>query len=112
MLNRCITLASKLNHKKERVASIICDKKGRIISKGVNSFSKSHPTQAYYAEKVGMVHRIFLHSEISALVNCKEQGHTIFVARVNRKGEPLPSSPCPICKMAILDAGIKEIITT
>lgn len=112
MLNRCIDLASQLQNRKQRIASIITDKKGRILSFGVNSYTKSHPRQAYYAEKCGQTHKVFLHSEISAIVNCKGQGYAIYTARVNRKNEAIASAPCPICRLALSDAKIKNIYYT
>lgn len=112
MLNRCIKEASKLELKKQRIYSIIVDKRGRIISSGTNSFTKSHSRQAYYAEKVGQQHKIFLHSEISAIVNCKQQGYAIYTARVDRKGNPLPCAPCEVCQYALKDAKITNIYYT
>ena len=114
MLNRCIKLASKLENKKQRIYAIIVDKKGRILSSGTNSYTKSHPLQAYYCELATKEqHKIYFHAELQALVNLKgRKADKIFVARVAKNGTPLPSSPCPICKMAILDAGIHEVITT
>lgn len=114
MLNRCIKLASKLENKKQRIYAIIVDKKGRILAKGTNSYTKSHPLQAYYCELATKEsHKIFVHAELQALVHLKgQEANKIFVARVAKNGTPLPSSPCPICRMAIHDAGIHEVITT
>ena len=112
MLNRAIKKASEIKDQKQRIYAIICDKKGTILSYGENSYTRTHPKQCWYAKKVGMVNRIFIHAEISALVNCRKQGHTIYIARLDKKNRPLPCDPCPICKMAISEAGIKEIVTT
>lgn len=114
MLNRCIKLASKLENKKQRIFSIITDNHNRILATGTNSYSKSNPLQAYYCELATKErHKIYLHSELAALVKLKgRKADKIFIARVNRKNEAVPSQPCPICRMAIRDAGIKEIITT
>lgn len=113
MLNRCIRLASKLENKKQRIFSIITDNHNRILASGTNSYTKSHSLQAYYCELTNQPHKIFIHAELQALVRLKgRKASKIFIARVNKKNEAVPSQPCPICKMAILDAGIKEIITT
>lgn len=114
MLNRCIKLASKLENKKQRVFAIITDNHNRILARGGNSYTKSNPLQAYYCELATKEqHKIYVHAELAALVKLKgKKGSKIFIARVNRKNEPVPSLPCPICKMAILDAGIHEVITT
>jgi deoxycytidylate deaminase len=114
MLNRCIKKATQLENKKQRVFAIITDKKGRILASGGNSYTKSNPLQAYYAELVTKErHKIYVHAELQALVHLKgKKADKIFVARVAKDGTPLPSHPCPICSMALRDAGIKEIITT
>ena len=91
---------------------IITDKKGRILSVGKNNYKKSHPTQAYYAEKVGNRDQIFLHAEIASLIKCRGKPYAIYIARVSRGGEPRLAKPCLICWQAIKDAGIKEIYYT
>jgi len=114
MLNRCIRKATQLEAKKQRIYSIITDRHGRILATGTNSFSKSHPLQSYYCELATKEqHKIYIHSELQALVRLKgRKADTIYIARVNKKNEPIPGQPCPICRLAIHDAGIKEIITT
>ena len=42
------------------------DKRGQLLSVGVNSYTKTHPLQAYFAKKVGHSERQFLHAEIHA----------------------------------------------
>jgi deoxycytidylate deaminase len=112
MLNRCIDLASQLQNRKQRIASIITDKKGRILSFGVNSYTKSHPKMAHYSSKFNDFNKIYLHSEMDSLVRLSRQGHSIYVARVDKKGNPLPCKPCRICALALKDAKIFNIITT
>jgi len=112
LLNKAIKIASVMQNKKQNIVAIISNKKGHLISIGKNSYSKTSPFQAYYAKKCGCQPKIFLHAEIDALIHCKDKPHTIYVARVNKKSQPLPAKPCPICSMAIKDAGIKRIITT
>jgi deoxycytidylate deaminase len=40
------------------------------------------------------------------------RGATIYVARVNRTGEPRMSKPCSACARALKDAGVSKIIYT
>ena len=112
MLNRCIELASQLQNRKQKVASIITDNKGRILSFGVNSYTKSHPKMAWYASKFNDFNKIYLHAEIASIIACDKKPHTIYIARINRKGEAVPAQPCKICRYAINDCGIKKVITT
>jgi deoxycytidylate deaminase len=112
MLNKCVELASQLQNRKQRVASIITDKKGRILSFGVNSYTKSHPKMAWYASKFNDFNKIYLHAEIASIIACDKKPHTIYVARISKSGKISPATPCRICQEAIKDAGIAEIITT
>lgn len=102
---------SKPVNARQHLSAIIYDKRGRVISVGVNSYIKTHPIQARHAKLVGEEHKVFLHAEIHAISRCKtlEQAHKIVVIRWNKKGEPMYARPCPICMSAIKEAGIKEI---
>ena len=40
------------------------------------------------------------------------KGATIYVARINRHGNPLYSRPCGTCREAIEQAGIRKIVYT
>lgn len=81
------------------------------MSIGKNSYIKTHPRQAYYAEKVGLPNKIFLHAEIHAIVKCKniEKAYKIVVMRFDSKGKPVNAKPCPVCENAIKESGIKNI---
>ena len=112
MLNRCIKLASKLENKKQRVFAIITDNHNRILARGGNSYTRSHPRMAYYSAKFNDFNKIYLHAEISSLVKLNQQGHSIYVARVDKKGNPLPCKPCKICALALQDAKIFNVYHT
>lgn len=110
-LLKAMRVAEGLPDDNYRLCAIITDKRGRILSVGQNSYQKSHPRQAYYAQKLGKHNKIFLHAELHALTRIPEdkKPHAIYIARVNKHGEPRNSKPCSICEMAIKDAGIQEI---
>lgn len=99
---------------RQRVAAIITDSKGNILSTGLNSYQKTHPIQARYAEKTKNSHNVFLHAEIAALVKNRysEKASRIYIARIHRNGDYALAKPCPICSMAIKEAGIQDIIYT
>ncbi len=89
------------------------DKKGNILSKGYNSYTKSHPLQKHFAQLVGHPSKIFLHAEISALLKSKgKQVHKIHIERFNKAGNTALAAPCPICIEAIKAFGVKEISYT
>lgn len=96
---------------KQDITATIYDKKGRLLSTGKNSYTKSHPKQAKYAKKVGMPYKIMLHAEVSALIRCKNlsKAYRIVVTRINKKNKFANAKPCPICALAIREAGIKVV---
>lgn len=96
---------------KQNITAIIYDRKGRIISMGKNSYVKTHPLQAKFANQVGLHEKIFLHAEVDALVKLKDwkKAHKIVVTRFGNSGEPLLAKPCPVCQRAIEMAGINYI---
>lgn len=71
---------------KQRICAVACDKRGRVLSVGVNSYQKSHPIQAKYAEQTGNPEAQYVHAEVAALValsyNDRQKVHKVFVSRV------------------------------
>jgi len=98
---------------RKRVGALLLNK-NKVISQGVNQDTKSHPLQAKLADMVGLSEKIYLHAEISALVKCKSEVDTIVVARLGgHEGNELRNAkPCPICSLAIEQAGIEHIYYT
>lgn len=97
--------------RKHSLTAIIYDKRGRVLSVGQNSYTKTHTLQAKYANKCGKPDAIFLHAEIHAMIKCQDlsRAHRIFVSRYDMGGRPRMAKPCPICESAIEAAGIKII---
>lgn len=93
---------------RKQVGAILL-KKNTIISEGTNLEKKSHPIQARWAQRAGLHEKIYLHAEISALVKCRDDADTIIVARINSEGKLRNAKPCPICEMALKEAGIHNI---
>lgn len=89
----------------------IYDKRGKVISIGKNSYTKTHPLQNYHACKVGLPDKQFLHAEIHAISRCKDlsKAHRILVTRFDKNGMPKNAKPCKICQSAIEEAGIKVV---
>lgn len=108
LLNRLVKLAETQNGR-FRMAAAVLDKSGNVLSVATNSYRKTHPKQAYYANKFGEKDKHFLHAEISALVKAKGDPYKIVVARIGKGGALRCAMPCPICMMAIKDSGIKLI---
>lgn len=85
-------------------------KNSRLLSFATNSYNKSHPIQSYFAAKVGLPNKIYLHAEIAALLKTKGKNvYSIHVIRKDAKGNLANAKPCPICMEAIKAYGIKKI---
>lgn len=86
------------------------DSKGRVISVGYNSYTKTHPKQAKLAKMVGLECKQHLHAEIAAIIKSKGRLiHKIKIERYDVNGNPKLAAPCPVCQMAIKMAGIKFV---
>ena len=110
MLNKAVEYACKHPEPgRYRFAAIACDKAGNILAVGHNSYIKTHPVQAKAAIKVGQPNRPFLHAEIAALVKARGVVYSLSVARVTKDGSPANAEPCPICREAMRQAGVKLV---
>ncbi len=113
ILLKAIDLAKAMDKSlgKHRVCAIITNKKGRIISVAVNSYSKSSPFMYKYAKQVGLADKIYWHAECKAIKQLADnkQAHKIYIARVTKSDNVGMASPCPICAAAIKDAGIVSV---
>jgi tRNA(Arg) A34 adenosine deaminase TadA len=96
------------------ITALIYDRKGKLLSIGQNSYTKTHPLQKKCAEAVGEPTKIYLHAEIAALVRLSDwsAAHKIVVTRFNKLGKPVTAYPCKCCQHALTLAGIKEIEST
>lgn len=100
------------NNKRYRVFSLLTTKRGQPICYGKNSYIKTHPIQAEYAQGINE-DQIFLHAEISVLVkNTTKNAHTLYVVRVLRSGDYAQAKPCEVCQLAIQESGIKRVVHT
>tara|TARA_B100001094_G_scaffold32755_1_gene27236 strand:- start:57215 stop:57598 length:384 start_codon:yes stop_codon:yes gene_type:complete len=102
---------AKSSPSKKKVGAVLLSK-NKVVVSATNLETKSHPLQARFAERVGLHEKIFLHAEIAALVKCKEECDTIVVARVNPQNKLRMAKPCPICTLALEEAGIHKVYYT
>ncbi len=94
-----------------KLTAIIYDKKGKILSIGENSYTKTHPLMHHYASLAGTPEKVYLHAEIAAIIRCPDlsKAHKIFISRVTKSGGYGFAKPCPICISAIKATNIKII---
>lgn len=84
-------------------------KKGRVVVSTTNVEGKTHPKQSELAGRVGQPYRQSLHAELRALLKARVKVDTLVVGRVNSRNELCLSRPCPVCQLALLEAGIKSV---
>jgi pyrimidine deaminase RibD-like protein len=89
-----------------KMAALIYDKK-RVVSYGLNQ-KKTHPLQARFTKHP---EALCIHAEIAALANARQsvEGMVMYVARVNRRGEPRLAKPCKGCASAIIEFGLGNV---
>lgn len=90
------------------------DKKGNLLSMATNSYTKTHPIQAYFASRVGHDAKIYLHAEIAAIIKAGDKPiYKIVISRFSpRTHKALNAKPCPVCAEAIKAYGIKFVSYT
>ena len=86
--------------------------KNRLLSVGQNSYTRSHPKQASLAKRAGEPEKVYLHAEVSALLKClriKQQVVLLEIERYGASGKMLLARPCSICRIAIIEAGVRQV---
>lgn len=85
-------------------------KAGRILGTGYNR-TRNHPS-VVSAEHI--LDGCSVHAEEMALkdANYNAKGATLYVARVNAKGEDRDSKPCVRCQKLIVSTGVKKVVYT
>ena len=98
-----------------RMAAVILNKRGHIVSYGMNS-RKSDPLAAKYGRHPDAV---YPHAELAAIkaaltvISVDElRDCTLYVARVLKNGEPAMARPCTGCQRAISEFGIGNVVWT
>ena len=95
---------------RKRVAAVITDKRGKVLSVGINDYTKSHPRQKALSVKVGLdEERCYIHAELAAILKMPrtkgQKQYKMTIARVDSKGNDQLAMPCPSCMQAIREFG-------
>ncbi len=101
-------IASRSDHPNHKLAALVFDKRGKLISYGYNKL-QTHPRQLRLSLAIhGDAYHSFLHAEISALVKCRKEPYFIVVAR-SKNNTFRMSKPCEMCMQAIIESGTRLI---
>ena len=116
MLQQTVDLALKMPVKasQQRLAAICVDKKGKVLGRGVNSYTRTHPLQKHFAILAGMPEeKMFIHAELSAILRCRDKEiNTIYVARALKDGNISLAKPCAACVQALKAFGVEKVVYT
>lgn len=98
----------------QRLAAICVDKKGKVLGRGVNSYTRTHPLQKHFAILAGMPEeKMFIHAELSAILRCRDKEiNTIYVARALKDGNISLAKPCAACVQALKAFGVEKVVYT
>lgn len=101
---RAIQLASEVDYGvgkrgSYRLASVVVDKRGKILGEGVNSY-KTHPFSLQHSEYP------YLHAERAAIIACKPfitelNDFNIYTVRIKKDGSIGLAMPCESCMMML-----------
>lgn len=95
--------------KRFQITALAYNKRGQLLSTGVNSYVKTHTLQAKYGRLSGRPAAVFLHAEIAALLKARQPVHRLVVMRYNEQGRPALAKPCPACQLAIKAFNVKVV---
>lgn len=100
--------------KRYHIVATCYDKRGRVISTGVNEYHRSHPLFKHFAVIAGESdEKIWKHAEFSACIAAgKREIHTVLVERYHKDGTMANAEPCKTCKVMLKSFGVKHVIHT
>lgn len=93
------------------VTATVYDARGRKLSEGCNSYTKTHPLMARLGHATGKKDAIYLHAEVAALLKLRKwSGPLIMVVKRSTKdGKPAIARPCPLCQRALAGFGVRSV---
>ena len=99
-------------HEGYNIGAVVLDRHGQIISWGFNSYIKTHPAMVY--NKYYRAEQIFVHAECDALYSMspKLTPYSMYIMRINGRGEYRNAKPCAGCYCEILKYGVKRVYYT
>lgn len=93
----------------QHLTAVVMDKRGRPLSIGRNSYTRTHPLQARAAARVGQPERIYIHAELDAILKCRDidKAYKIFISRYNKQGQAVNAKPCLACQYILSQTKLK-----
>ena len=99
-----------MSRKRYHLLAKAYDKRKRVIAVGENSYSKTSTVMSYFADKVGLPKKIYLHAEVQSLLRCKDKApYRLTIERYDNEGQQALAAPCPVCREMIKAWGVKVL---
>jgi deoxycytidylate deaminase len=85
-------------------------KGGRVIGCGYNKYTN----KPFFVSPEHQQHYCSTHAEVAAIRSSKAnlRGATVYVARINKRGEERFSAPCSNCQAELDKNGIRKVVYT
>mgnify|MGYP000104789546 CR=1 FL=1 len=89
-----------------RTIAMFTDKRSNVLCVAGNTYVKTHPQQARWAERRGSPDKQCLHAEIRAAIMLAKMGKAskakyLYIAAVSEAGNVLLAKPCAVCQMML-----------
>ena len=113
-LSAATQMASKhVSGGRVRTVAVFTDKRYNVLSVAGNMYTRTHPQQARWAEKIGVPHKQCLHAETRAAIILTKSGKAgkakyLYIAAVSEAGNVLCAKPCVVCQM-MLDEQFRNV---
>lgn len=105
LVERAIHVAKTSEHAKWQLGAVLT-RGSKALSSAPNRF-RNHPW-------ISHIHATY-HAEMAALRKAalnSARGTTIYVARVDQRGQTRLARPCPKCMKNLYEAGVREVVYT
>lgn len=96
--------------RKFQIKASCYDVKGRLLSTGLNSYTKTHPVVAHFSKLAGTPEKIYLHAEIQAVLRAKDKVvDTVAIERYDSEGKTAMAKPCSTCALMLKAYGVRFV---
>ena len=97
--------------KRYEIKATCYDHKGKVLSKGCNNYSKSHPLAKHFAVlAVESQDKVYLHAELDACLKARgKKIHEVKVERKHNDGTMANAEPCRTCKVMLRAFGVQKV---
>ncbi len=106
-LNIAKTVSEKSKDKSTKVGAVIADSNNNIVSVGFNGFPRGVLDLEERYDNRELKYKLIVHSEINALCSAARRGIALDNCTIY-----LTHPPCSQCAKALIQAGIRKIVTT